>query len=433
MSSMGSQADAVTYYLGSKRRIANVVADATCSLASGGAHAIDLFSGMGSASVAMAEHMDVTAVDVQEYSRVMCAALLEEGAPGSDDKFFDSMHVALGRLESVYGNLMQYEEDALADSEGHARDISDIIENGCLLPAMDRVPGERLRSLIESSRAEAATCSLGDTIVRYFGGTYFSYYQAAQIAAARSALESEEGYARTRLLAAVIAAASHCGSTIGGQFAQPLRTVDSKGNIKASAIAKAVLCRSRNVERSIKDALEEIDATRVPRRGNQAVRSECLSWLSANPARADVIYADPPYSRYHYSRYYHVLETIALGDEPEVTPNPATGRPSRGIYRAGRYQSPFSTRTGAGGAFDSLFERCSLKAPALVLSYSPYPSGRPSTPRMATIDELVRRAGHWFGSVRVVGVDGVKHSKLTSSKDILEASPMAEVMLLCRN
>ena len=32
----------------------------------------------------------------------------------------------------------------------------------------------------------------------------------------------------------------------------------------------------------------------------------------------DTVYLDPPYTKRQYAAYYHVLETIALGDEPEV-------------------------------------------------------------------------------------------------------------------
>ena len=32
-----------------------------------------------------------------------------------------------------------------------------------------------------------------------------------------------------------------------------------------------------------------------------------------------IIYADPPYTKRQYAAYYHLLETIALGDEPELT------------------------------------------------------------------------------------------------------------------
>lgn len=35
-------------------------------------------------------------------------------------------------------------------------------------------------------------------------------------------------------------------------------------------------------------------------------------------ATEDVVYLDPPYTKRQYAAYYHILETIALGDEPEV-------------------------------------------------------------------------------------------------------------------
>lgn len=34
--------------------------------------------------------------------------------------------------------------------------------------------------------------------------------------------------------------------------------------------------------------------------------------------RTDVVYLDPPYTKRQYASYYHILETVALGDEPEV-------------------------------------------------------------------------------------------------------------------
>ncbi|MDB5698023.1 MAG: methyltransferase [Alphaproteobacteria bacterium] len=36
------------------------------------------------------------------------------------------------------------------------------------------------------------------------------------------------------------------------------------------------------------------------------------------PASTDLVYLDPPYTKRQYASYYHILETIAVGDEPEV-------------------------------------------------------------------------------------------------------------------
>lgn len=34
--------------------------------------------------------------------------------------------------------------------------------------------------------------------------------------------------------------------------------------------------------------------------------------------KADVVYIDPPYNSRQYSRFYHILETLAIGDKPEL-------------------------------------------------------------------------------------------------------------------
>lgn len=39
----------------------------------------------------------------------------------------------------------------------------------------------------------------------------------------------------------------------------------------------------------------------------------------AHKLGADVVYADPPYTKRQYAAYYHVLETLVVGDEPAVT------------------------------------------------------------------------------------------------------------------
>ena len=38
--------------------------------------------------------------------------------------------------------------------------------------------------------------------------------------------------------------------------------------------------------------------------------------VKCNPQ--DTVYFDPPYTKRHYAAYYHILETIALGDEPLI-------------------------------------------------------------------------------------------------------------------
>ena len=75
----------------------------------------------------------------------------------------------------------------------------------------------------------------------------------------------------------------------------------------------------------------------------------------------DVVYADPPYTKRQYAAYYHVLETIAVGDEPEVTG-------STGLRPWRDKSSPYCYRATAATALETLVSR--LRCRHFFLSYS---------------------------------------------------------------
>jgi adenine-specific DNA-methyltransferase len=75
----------------------------------------------------------------------------------------------------------------------------------------------------------------------------------------------------------------------------------------------------------------------------------------------DVAYFDPPYTKRQYAAYYHILETIAHGDEPEVV----------GITGLRPWQekaSAFCYKTRALGAISSMLARTASRR--IYLSYS---------------------------------------------------------------
>ncbi|MCW5715427.1 MAG: DNA adenine methylase [Bauldia sp.] len=75
----------------------------------------------------------------------------------------------------------------------------------------------------------------------------------------------------------------------------------------------------------------------------------------------DTVYLDPPYTKRQYAAYYHILETIALGDEPEVE-GVCGIRPWRHIA------SDYCYRTRAVRALTDLV--AALPARRILLSYS---------------------------------------------------------------
>lgn len=64
------------HYLGSKLRLASTIADALDGADATRGTVLDLFAGSGTTALALAGHRRVIASDIQEYSRVICSALL---------------------------------------------------------------------------------------------------------------------------------------------------------------------------------------------------------------------------------------------------------------------------------------------------------------------------------------------------------------------
>ena len=83
-----------------------------------------------------------------------------------------------------------------------------------------------------------------------------------------------------------------------------------------------------------------------------------------------VVYADPPYFKEHYSRYYHVLNTLCLYDYPLPAINPQTKNYSIGRYRTERNVSDFGKRAKVIDAFERMINSCADKHAQLVISYS---------------------------------------------------------------
>lgn len=75
----------------------------------------------------------------------------------------------------------------------------------------------------------------------------------------------------------------------------------------------------------------------------------------------DLVYLDPPYTKRQYASYYHILETVALGDEPEVE-GVAGLRPWKSLA------SDFCYKTRASKTLYRLVN--DLKAQTVLLSYS---------------------------------------------------------------
>ena len=65
------------HYIGSKLRLLDSITSTLAEVTNSDYPVCDLFAGSGTVAMALAEKKSVVAVDIQEYSRTICAALLK--------------------------------------------------------------------------------------------------------------------------------------------------------------------------------------------------------------------------------------------------------------------------------------------------------------------------------------------------------------------
>ena len=431
------------YYLGCKASISETIREAIDFVDPHRGRACDLFAGSGAISASLSASRDVTSVDIQEYSRVICDAQLNPAQMSASELLKVPVDVAesdaLCTLEFCLEALIEHEQEAAHSAmSGKPADMVALIEAPPLLFPTSEAGRGRLAAARKLARARLLEHNLWNssdsTISRYFGGVYFSYRQAAYLDAALSNATQRRGKNRGTLLSAVLSTASTMVNTVGKQFAQPIRPRDKSGNIKLSIVSSAVKDRRIDANSAHGEWMERYATIKATGRPHEAIRGDYLEVLSSRGRDFSVLYADPPYTRDHYSRFYHVLETMCLRDEPLVSTSTRNGQsePSRGVYRQSRHQSPFCIRSTAPAAFDALFKQARLFSIPLVLSYSPSEQGDGTHPRVLSATNVVGIAQKHYRSVDVQYLHGKSHNKHNRSSLELAKRSHAEMLLVCR-
>lgn len=434
------------HYLGSKLRLVPALSEVVGQLDSRGGRLCDLFAGSGTVAAAFSQSRDVVAVDVQEYARVLCSAVLHpaelpEGL--AQNILATANNSALAeRLSSAIAPLAEYEELCIGSAlTGAPEALCDLLEVGSLF-AFERTGGGNrgspLSEVMSRATKNLTRMGLGESqasiVTRYFGGVYFSFRQAVTLDLLLQTISETDPAHQTTLLAAVLSCASDAVNTVGKQFAQPLRPRKTDGTPKPRLGEQVRRDRELSIESLFVDWTAAYRQLPRSNRAHLAVRSDYREFLRTFTGEVGVIYADPPYTRDHYSRFYHVLETMCLRDNPDVSTNKVGSqvRLSRGGYRAERHQSPFCIRSEAGSAFEALFSGAQRFGSPIVLSYSPYDDTKQTHPRCITVDQIVSIAKRYFGTVETVSAGPIKHNKLNATARHLSASEEAELFVLCR-
>ena len=345
--------------MGTKRTIAARVAAVIEEAPSG--PLLDLFSGVCAIGSAVAPSRQIWCNDVQVFASMVAKAFFT--SPTLPIHFDDAAEAAHGPFLENSQALGKRFASALREEE-KALQSEDIERIKLLESAMPNVASS---GSLERERARLAK---NPTEVPYrlftitFSGGYLGFGQSIQVDSIRYAVDLLLDARRLdehqhRWMCLALCQAVSKVSTTTGHFAQYMR-------VKEKTQRRFLAQRSRSVWREWLRAIFEFSPIGTPvwRSQNRVFMgdaAELLQVLCERGERPAVVYADPPYTSDHYSRYYHLYETLLLYDYP---PSEAAGR-----YRPDRFFSSYSIKTEVETAMDRLIADCAKIGSRLVLSY----------------------------------------------------------------
>lgn len=308
-------------YMGSKRAmLGNGLGELLGTEVPSAKRFVDLFAGSAAVAIHVASRYDVPvlAFDLQSYSSVLAGAVIERRDIVPPKSLFNDWHQ-------------------------RAKEFV----NGLRIPEVPRISK---KAVTECRKWCADQEPLPITVA--YGGHYFSPQQAVWIDAFRATLPKSDP-ARIVALAALIQAASQCAAA-PGHTAQPFQPTPTAKNFLLDAWNRDLVSKTRAVfELVAKQKAHQVGSAQVSD-AEKAARSL---------EEGDLAFIDPPYSGVHYSRFYHVLETISQGGCGEVT---GIGRYPDSTLRP---KSKFSLISESQNALDSLLGTLSSRGAKAILTF----------------------------------------------------------------
>lgn len=220
-------------------------------------------------------------------------------------------------------------------------------------------------------------------ITQAYGGHYYSPEQALWFDALRATLPRNEP-SRTVALAALIQVASQC-ATAPGHTAQPLQP-------SSTSLQFFDDIWNWDIPSRVAVTFKELASQHAQRTGEAYVAN--ANDVAKELREGDLVFIDPPYSAVHYSRFYHVLETIALGEPVVVS---GVGR-----YPAIEYRptSQYSLLSQAGPTLDNLLQTLARNGARAIVTFPDHACSNGLSGR-----DVIRIAAQYFHVWREVSVD----------------------------
>lgn len=366
-------------YLGNKRRILEDIFNTIYDNVKEGNIVVDLFAGTNCVAYALKNRYTIFTNDIQKFSQVISKALIENNTVlvTKEDAEYDLLENYYDNyefLKKIFSHGLKKEKYFLnrAFDSSNYLEYKTFSENSPFYGSQNnngysekflQYFSENTINIYRKNKSKFPYILFST----YFLNGYFGIKQCIQIDSLRYAIDNISDTNNVKMkkriyLTALIYALSRCVSSVG-HFAQ-YRKINSEETCKA--IIKE---RSKNILDVFLNIVAELFSNLLTSKyKNECWNKEYSLLFSKNGVyypklkKADLIYADPPYTTDHYSRYYHVLETLIRHDYPECE---KTGR-----YRCDRYSSNFSYPSRVKLEFEKLIKCVSSIKSKLLISYN---------------------------------------------------------------
>lgn len=366
---------------------------------------VDLFAGAGSVGFALKNYKHVISNDLEPYSHIINSSILNGCIFSVDQQktFLSRVSYYYENSSSLLKEVLSLEHTFLEDSYDKYADYAEFVEATPSVFNGETNKGyysglKELVNMVVPGQPEQSV-PFPCLFLTYYANAYFGINQCCQIDAISAAiLELTDQRQRNFLLTALMSAMSSVASTTT-HFAQFLKVKS------ATTYKNLAQKRSRDIVNELIKVLDSYRAAGIADNINAESECynmdfyDCLETIRLN--ESVLVYADPPYFKEHYSRYYHVLNTVCLYDYPQLAINPQRKVYSVGRYRKDRNVSDFGKRAAALGAFERLLSKCASNKAKLMISYSDN--------SIVPIDDLANLVGAYY-QYRIVK-EGLNHSK----------------------
>lgn len=307
-------------YMGSKKSLVGFIVESLWPHVEDDSIILDIMCGSGAVSNALAQICNVYASDAQLFCRLLAKI---QGAGFNEKK-------ALEILNKLYTHYMENLRLLQIECKNQLKIEKEVFHMDMNNP--DLVFNKYMK-YIEKVHLYSSTGDTSEEVMKkiqlkkennkdlpyclftyYFSNIYFGLEQCMQIDSIRYALDTiQDDEIKDWGVGVLVVTVSAIASNHAGHFAQPKR-VDEK------SIYEVIEKRKKSAWLEFSKRLLSIatESERYSYKINiiEGPWKNALEQVSRVHSSNLIVYLDAPYKRDEYSRYYHVLETVALYDYP---------------------------------------------------------------------------------------------------------------------